>query len=296
MIRYRGPGYAALNVTDLDRSRHWYETMMGAQVEGLSADGGLMLNAGGQGAYSLLLYPASQPGMKRAGWVLESESQFEVLTAQLDRHGVAWRELPADERAGLHLGRTVRMVEPVTGLTLDFYAHMDAARKPFRPTVAKLQDLCHIGIGAARYREAIRFYEDVLNFKTSDEIDGRINLMRCFPNPLHHSFALAATPRNTLHHLNFMVNDAADMSAARERFAANAVPIVWDGHHPPSGNTFLFFLDPDGLSLEYGHGMELFPEVGARDKRVFPARPESFDSTGATRDARTAAVGEIETA
>ncbi len=296
MIRYRSPGYAALNVTDLARARTWYERIMGAQVNGMTADGGLKLRAGGHDAYSLVLYEAAQAGMKRAGWVLEDESQFDVLTTQLDRHGVAWRALDASECHDLDLARCVRIIEPVTGLTLDFYAHMDEATTPFVATVADLRGLCHIGIGAARYRDAIRFYEEVLNFKTSDEIDGRINLMRCFPNPLHHSFALAAMPRNTLHHLNFMVADDRDMVAARARFQAHDVPIVWDGHHPPSDNTFLFFLDPDGLSLEYGHGMERFPEVGAREKRVFPARPESFDSTGAKRDERTAAVGEIETA
>lgn len=36
-----------------------------------------------------------------------------------------------------------------------------------------------------------------LNFKTSDEIDGRIRLMRCFPNPLHHSLAIADAARAT---------------------------------------------------------------------------------------------------
>ena len=63
-----------------------------------------------------------------------------------------------------------------------------------------------------------------------------------------------------------------------------------------SGNTFLFFLDPDGLSLEFGHGMEMFPETGARAHRVFPPKPESFDSSGSARDPRMAAAGAIESA
>ena len=293
-IRYRSPGYAALNVTDLDRAQVWYRDIMGAQLNGTTEDGGLMLRTGGMDSYSLLLYGAAQAGMKRVGWLLEDETQFQVLTDRLDRHQVAWRDLSAAECATTRLERAVRMIDPITGLTLDFYVRMEQAASAFVPTVTHLEGLCHVGIGTDRYRDAIRFYEDVLNFKTSDEIDGRINLMRCFPNPLHHSLALANAPRNTLHHLNFMVSDDRDMVAARARFAEHQVPVVWDGHHPPSGNTFLFFLDPDGLSLEYGHGMELFPEIGARARRVFPARPESFDSTGAHRDERTAAVGEIE--
>jgi 2,3-dihydroxy-p-cumate/2,3-dihydroxybenzoate 3,4-dioxygenase len=296
MIRYQGLGYIALNVTDLERAHDWYVRVMGAQCAGTGADGGLYLRTGGRAHHGLVLYPAARPGLKRIGWQMESDDAFDALRAQLERHSIAWRQLDAGACAEAHVDRLLRMTEPVTGATLDFYVRMDEHARDFEPTVARLRYLCHVGIATPRYREAIRFYEQVLNFRTSDEIEGRINLMRCFPNPLHHSFALASGTRNMLHHLNIMVEGEADMAAARTRFRAEGVPIVWDGNHPPSGNTFLFFLDPDGLSLEYGHGMELFPESGARAARVFPARPESFDSTGAHRDERTATVGEIEPA
>ena len=294
MVRYRKLGYAALTVSDLARARDWYERIMGLQFNGAGKEGELYFRADAD-HHSLVLYQGGRPGLKRVGWQLESDARFEGLARSLDRYRVPWRELDRDECRAAHIERVIRMVEPVTGVTLDFYGSgMRQEETPFRPTVTRFQGLCHIGIGTPRYREAIDFYEQVLNFRTSDEIDGRINLMRCFPNPLHHSFAIASAARNTLHHLNFMVEGEEDMLAGRVRFKANDVPMVWDGYHPPSGNTFLFFLDPDGLSLEYGHGMELFPEAGARAPRVFPAVPESFDSTGSHRDERTAAVGEIE--
>jgi len=296
LIRYRSPGYVALTVADLARSRHWYETVLGAAYAGTGTDGGVMFRTGGDAHHSLILHGPGRPGLKRIGWQLEGPDQFEPLIAQLGRHRIPWSEATPAECAIARVDRIVRCIDPVTGATLDFHSRMDPADAAFVPTVAGLRSLCHIGLGTPRYREAIRFYEEVLGFRTSDEIDGRINLMRCFPNPLHHSLAIAAMPRNTLHHLNFMVGGETDLAAARERFRAHAVPVVWDGHHPPSGNTFLFFLDPDGLSLEYGYGMELFPERGARAPRVFPARPESFDSTGSRRDERTAAVGDIECA
>jgi 2,3-dihydroxy-p-cumate/2,3-dihydroxybenzoate 3,4-dioxygenase len=292
MIRYRKLGYVALNVSHLERARDWYVSMMGVQFNGAGAAGEQYFRAG-PAHHDLVFYESATPGLKRIGWELESAAQFDVVARVLAQHGIAWRELGDAECRATHVQRAIRMVEPVTGVTLEFYTGMqgDAA---FTPTVANLRSICHIGIGTPHYREAIAFYEQVLNFKTSDEIDGRINLMRCFPNPLHHSLAIAHAERNLLHHVNFMVADDSDLRASRERFTANRVPMVWDGFHPPSGNTFLFFLDPDGLSLEFGHGMEAFPEQGARAHRVFPARPESFDSTGSTRDARMAAAGDIE--
>ena len=294
MIRYRKLGYAALNVTDLARARVWYASMAGLQVNG-NGDAGEVFFRSGAEHHSLVLHQAAAPGLKRVGWELEGDEQFDVLARELDRHGIAWRELDANECRASHITRALRMVEPITGVTLEFYGsgmqRMDTA---FAPSVTQLQSICHIGIGTPHYREAIDFYERVLNFKTSDEIDGRIRLMRCFPNPLHHSLAIAHAERNSLHHLNFMVRDDNDLTQARARFDANRVPMVWDGFHPPSGNTFLFFLDPDGLSLEFGHGMEMFPESGARAHRVFPPKPESFDSSGSARDPRMAAAGGIE--
>ncbi len=294
MIRYRKLGHVALNVTDLARAREWYAAMAGLQFNGTGAAGEAFFRSGPE-HHSLVLHQAGAAGLKRIGWELESDEQFDALARELGRHGIAWRELDATECCALHIGRAVRMIEPVTGVTLDFYAgsmqHMDHA---FAPSVTHLESICHVGIGTPHYREAIDFYERVLNFKTSDEIDGRIRLMRCFPNPLHHSLAIAHAPRNSLHHINFMVRDDNDLTQARARFDANHVPMVWDGFHPPSGNTFLFFLDPDGLSLEFGHGMERFPETGARAHRVFPPKPESFDSSGSARDARMAAAGVIE--
>jgi 2,3-dihydroxy-p-cumate/2,3-dihydroxybenzoate 3,4-dioxygenase len=46
---------------------------------------------------------------------------------------------------------------------------------------------------------------------------------------------------------------------------------------------FLYFLDPDGLTLEYSFGMETFPAQGAREPRAWPAVPASVDLWGSSR-------------
>ena len=80
------------------------------------------------------------------------------------------------------------------------------------------------------------------------------------------------------------------------RFNNEKVAIVnGPGRHPPSGSMFLYFLDPDGMTLEYSFGMEEFPEVAPRKPRVLEPIRASFDYWGAPVDPRKAAVGEIET-
>jgi 2,3-dihydroxy-p-cumate/2,3-dihydroxybenzoate 3,4-dioxygenase len=73
------------------------------------------------------------------------------------------------------------------------------------------------------------------------------------------------------------------------------VPIVFGpGRHPPSDSVFLYYLDPDQLTLEFSFGMEEFPEQHARAPRDLKLAPESIDYWGAQPDPRFAAVGQIE--
>jgi 2,3-dihydroxy-p-cumate/2,3-dihydroxybenzoate 3,4-dioxygenase len=57
---------------------------------------------------------------------------------------------------------------------------------------------------------------------------------------------------------------------------------------------FLYFLDPDGLTVEYSFGMEEFPEIGAREPRRLPPGLESIDFWGAVPDMKFARQGAIE--
>ena len=57
---------------------------------------------------------------------------------------------------------------------------------------------------------------------------------------------------------------------------------------------FLYFLDPDGLTLEYSFGMEEFPEIDARAPRRLPPGLDSIDYWGGAPQPGMGATGEIE--
>jgi len=67
------------------------------------------------------------------------------------------------------------------------------------------------------------------------------------------------------------------------------------GTHTPSGSQFLYFFDPDGLTLEISTAAELFFEGSERPPRILPDRPESFALGDVRRAADMYAIGEIET-
>lgn len=296
MHRYTKLGYVALNVSDTGRSKHFYETLWGLEHTETNAAGEVFLRCSDD-HHNLILYRGAKPGLKRIGWELESEVDLDKITSILERNGQKVREVDAGERSALHQGRTIRFTDPFTGASHEYYsAQHILGGKPWKPTVAKIQRLGHVVLKTPRYEEALAFYLDVLNFRVSDQIDGFISFMRCFPNPFHHSFGLAKSTAGQLHHVNFMVTEVDDIGKGMWRFQRNDVPIVrGPGRHPPSGSMFLYVLDPDGITAEYSFGMEEFPEVAPRRPRLLPPVPESIDYWGCPTDPRQGATGVIET-
>ena len=129
-----------------------------------------------------------------------------------------------------------------------------------------------------RYKEALAFFRDVLNFAESDSIGEGVTFFRAFPNPYHHG-GVARGERNKLHHVNFMVMEIDDVGRGLARFKAKDVPIVFGpGRHPASTSIFL---------------MEEFSEANPRRPRSLEPLPLNVDSWGSVRDPRMAAVGEI---
>src|SRR5215510_14199066 len=82
VLRYRGLGYAALNVTDVARSRRFYENTLGLQFYGEGPKGELLFRAGSEHQI-IILHRGEKPGLKRIGWRLESEQQLDLLAQVL---------------------------------------------------------------------------------------------------------------------------------------------------------------------------------------------------------------------
>jgi len=297
MIRFRRLGYLALNVRDLERSSKFYETTVGLQkVEGPDAD--VRYFRCSDKHHDLAFY-RGEPGLKRIGFELESAREFEPLRAALHAAGRPFTDIPQADCTAMATGPGVRTQEPVTGCTLDFYATMGpSSAPPYRTTVAHILRLGHLVLKSTDFDASVAYFTDVLNFKVSDSIDHRVTFLRCFPSPYHHSIGIGNTTNGSgLHHVALMVNDADDIGRSYWRLQRENVPIVHGpGRHLPSGSMFLYYLDPDGLTIEYTFGMEEFPEVEPREPRLLPPVPESNDIWASRLDPRKAAVGTIEQA
>jgi len=294
-MRYRKLGYVALNVTDLDRSAAFYGGLLGLEPMG-EVDGARAFRCSGN-HHDVLLYRAGSPGLKRIAWEMQGGAELASARAHLAGAGFTPSPVAADECAALHQGESFRLTEPATGVTFEYYATQRQPAAAWTPTVAKIQRLGHVVLNVQRFDQALASLTGDFGFAISDRIADMVAFMRCFPNPFHHSLAVARSDATRLNHVNFMVSDIDDIGRAIYRMKAAEVPIVFGpGRHVPSESIFLYFLDPDGLTIEYSFGMEEFPEHGARAPRRLEPKLEILDCWGGQPTPRMGAVGAIETA
>ena len=293
-FRYRRLGYVALNVTDLARSTAFYEPLLGLQRAGEAGNGEHLFRCSPR-HHDIILHQAAAPGLRRVGWEMQDADNLGRIHKHLSSLGIAIHDVTGDECARLGIHDAFRITEPNSGATFEYFHSFDEAPTAFKPTVAKIERLGHVVLNVADYATSEKFFMEELNFRASDRIEGGVTFMRCFPNPLHHSLGLSNGGANRLHHVNFMVTDVDDIGKALWRMKKNDVPIVFGpGRHPPSDSMFLYFLDPDGMTVEYSFGMEEFPEVDPRAPRKLPPGLQSVDYWGAIPAPQMASVGAIE--
>jgi 2,3-dihydroxy-p-cumate/2,3-dihydroxybenzoate 3,4-dioxygenase len=292
-IRYRRLGYIAINVTDLDRSAVFYEDVVGLTRSG-EADGAVFFRCS-EKHHDIMLVKGVEPGLKRVGWQMESEAALQAVLHHLAELNIAVIPVPPPECATLNISAAYRASEPTTGTTFEFYVDMADAGGGFAPTHTKIARLGHLVIASANRDATGAFMRDELNFRISDKIEDTVIFMRCFPNPFHHSFGVGTGTKSLLNHVNFMVSEIDDIGKAQWRLKKFQSPIVFGpGRHPPSDSVFLYFLDPDGITLEYSFGMEEFPEAEPRAARDMPKGIQSIDYWGAMPEAGFGKIGEIE--
>ncbi len=297
MIRFARLGFVALNVGDLERSGDFYRDVVGLQ-EIPSKDTRVRYFRCSDKHHDVALHAGSVPGVKRIGFELESKGELAPLRAALDAAGHSHEPIPAEDRFGTSMDG-VRTWEPTTGCALDFYVGGAVDQQhapPFEPSVAQILRLGHVVLRSTHYEATVRYFTEVLNFQVSDTIDGRVTFLRCFPSPYHHSLGIGASKSGDgLHHLAFMVRDMDDIGRSYWRLQREHVPLVnGPGRHLPSGSTFLYYLDPDGMTLEYTLGMEEFPEADPREPRTLAPVASSNDLWASPIDPRKASMGEIE--
>jgi catechol 2,3-dioxygenase-like lactoylglutathione lyase family enzyme len=124
--------------------------------------------------------------------------------------------------------------------------------------------LSHVVINSPKPDETRAFYERRLGFRLSDTLmHPRMGNMMWFMriNAWHHSLAIARGPHPSLHHASFEMRDIDSYMRGTGRLLRAGVEKIWGpGRHMAGNNTFSYFLDPHGNTIEYTTELELIDE------------------------------------
>jgi len=279
MIKFRKLGYVALNVSDLERAIGFYTDIVDLNLTDKAKSGPVFLRCSGD-HHNIVLAKGERPGLHRVAFEVVDSDELDRAYNFLTGNGIRVTDAPPDELSRLNIARAFRIEDP-SGFTLEFYSDIVEVPEGYAPKEIKIARLGHCVVYTDRFEESLKFYTETLGFKVSDFLGQVIAFLRCHPNPYHHSFALVRGTEGKLNHVNFMVTDIDDIGRGRIRLIDHDVPIVFGpGRHLPSNSIFLYYLDPDGLMLEYSFGMEEFPETGARKPRLLAPSLRTLDMWG----------------
>jgi catechol 2,3-dioxygenase-like lactoylglutathione lyase family enzyme len=144
--------------------------------------------------------------------------------------------------------------------------------------------LSHVVINSADPEATRAFYEKHLGFALSDTLmHPHMGEMMWFlrVNSRHHSMAVARCPHPSLHHASFELRGLDEYMYGTGRVLRAGVEKIWGpGRHLAGNNTFSYFLDPSGNTMEYTTELETIDEDTWHPHLYDFTRPEVADQWG----------------
>ncbi|MEU0878086.1 VOC family protein [Lentzea sp. NPDC005914] len=144
--------------------------------------------------------------------------------------------------------------------------------------------LSHVVINSADPLGTRAFYEKHLSFALSDTLTHpRMGDMMWFMrvNSWHHSMAIARGPHPSLHHASFEMRGLDEYMRGTGRVLRAGGEKIWGpGRHLAGNNTFSYFLDPSGNTMEYTTELEHVDEDTWHPHLYDISQPEVADQWG----------------
>jgi 2,3-dihydroxy-p-cumate/2,3-dihydroxybenzoate 3,4-dioxygenase len=291
MINLKDVSYVRLGSPDLATAESFATICLGLEI---AERGSKTLYLRSDDRSHTLCYTEGDPADQSVGFEVEDENCLQQAAATLDALDHRVWSGSAEEAAKRKVKAFIGFNDP-SGNRIELVVRPERSGRRYFPTRdAGITGFSHIGLNSTDPARDERFWTKVCNARVSDRI-GDIPLMRV--NAIHHTIALVRAPKAGIQHINHQVETSDDVLRSYYFLSERRVPIVFGpGRHPASTSVFFYFLEPDGMTLEYSFGMEEFTEVDPRNPRTLPMAAESIDEWGSVRDPRMGQLGDIEEA
>ncbi len=134
--------------------------------------------------------------------------------------------------------------------------------------------ISHLVLNSNDVDRSCAFFAEMLGFRLSDSTR-MMSFMRC--NTDHHSVAFARTGNVSLNHIAFEMPSWDGLMRGAGRMKESGHRMEWGlGRHGPGANVFAYYLDPEGMAVEYTAEVQQIVDeaahhVGTPDEWVRPA-------------------------
>lgn len=143
--------------------------------------------------------------------------------------------------------------------------------------------ISHVVLNTPSLEETSELYCELFGFEVSDRYGDFMTFLRC--NQYHHSLAFSEADHTSLNHVAFEVGSIDAVMRSTSRLQRRGRDAVWGpGRHGPGDNVFAYFIDPNGLLLEYTAALEIFDEADPREARVWEVGNSETDNLWGTGD------------
>ena len=272
-----------LAVPDLGKQLDFFTNAWGLTAEHSDTGISFLAAEGSPEQYILRLRQAADKRLDLLAFGAASPADVDALAAQLGRDGVTLVSEPGTlQTPGGGYGfrffdNEGRTVEVSADVAVRRHRKVEEGESiPVR--------LSHVVINSTDPEGTRDWYTRHLSFALSDTLmHPHMGEMMYFMrvNAWHHSVAIARCPHASLHHASFEMRGIDEYMRGTGRLLRAGVEKIWGpGRHLAGNNTFSYFLDPHGNTVEYTTELEQVDEDTWHPHLYDFTQPEVADQWG----------------
>ena len=274
-------------VPDYQKQVEFYKNHWG--LTEMENDGGVTYFAaeGSPEQYSVRVRKADEKRLDMVAFGAADKAPVDQLASDLIAKGVKLLGEPDDVKT-LGGGYGFRFFD-LEGRTIEVSSDVEVRKhRKIEEREAIPVKLSHVVLNSPEPEKMRAWYEQHLGFRLSDTLNhphmgDLFYFMRC--NAQHHSIAIARGPHASLQHASFELRGIDEYMRGSGRLLRSGFKKIWGpGRHSAGDNTFTYFHDPNGNTMEYTTELDTVDEDTWHPSIYDTSEPETSDQWGTGGD------------
>ena len=243
MVKVRRLGHATLQTDDIEGQTQYYNQVLGLGIVERGKDRVFLASKVGLEAIELV---KGKPGwLSGLSFQVDPGMDLNDVVKGLQQEGIK-----CERRKGISPGvaEAVTFTDP-KGTQVDLYSEYKYPNEDLTPSAFNILKLGHVAYRVLDVQKVVKFYNEVLGFRTSDSRGDYFYFLRC--NTDHHTLNFIVDEKPQLHHIAFEVLEWAEIRKATDFLALNKIHLVWGpGRHVIGHNVATYHRNSDLVRVE----------------------------------------------